>query len=225
MRNPVREHFLYVALPLFLLAAVIIQEHKPHLPLKDQVTFKFNEGFPSFSPEITKVLSFGYSRAFSALLWIRFLRHSPVTKVKKGEVSWVWVDLNTISVIDPDFSPVYTSGGVFLSVITQDKEGARLLLEKGVKKFPKIWQIKAFLAYHYQYELNDFAKAAEQYRIAATIPGSPHFFPMLAATLTQKSGDSRLAIAFLEEMLKNTKSDNVKEGIKKKLDKLRGKNE
>ncbi len=208
---------------LFLLALITVslyQEQRPHFPLKDKTTFTFNEGFPSFSPESIRLLSFGYRFVWSSLLWIRFLRHTPPKSMGSAEVSWIFVDLNAISVIDQDFSPVYTHGALFLSVITEDKNGARLLLEKGSKKYPNSLRIHSALAYHYLFELKDRKKAAQQYQIASRIPGAPDYYALLAATTMQKEGNTMAAIAFLQDMRENAKDPKVRKKLLQKIHNL-----
>lgn len=203
-----------------IVAAVGIQERYPHTPVKERVAFDYNEGFPSFSPETIRAASFGYAFPFASLLWIRFLLQTPPKDLGANEVSWVYLDLDAISVIDPDFMPVYTHGAIYLSVVTEDKKGAQLLLEKGVARYPDFWKIRAYLAYHYQYELNDMRKAAEQYEAAAKLPGAPAFFAPLAATLYTKAGDTLLARRFLESMIRESADPGVRRRLEDKLRKL-----
>src|SRR3990167_6325844 len=105
------------------LAAPFIHYTLPPLPLKEKITFAFNEGFPSFTPETIRAISFGYAFAFGSSLWVRFLLHTPPEHMGATEVSWIYLDLNAISVIDPDFMPIYTHGAIYLSVVTEDKRG------------------------------------------------------------------------------------------------------
>lgn len=206
-------------LPLtFFLAIVIgLQERYPHTPVKEKVTFDFNEGFPTFTVETLRALSFGYSFAASSALWLRFMQHTPPRSMGANEVSWIYLDLNNISLIDPDFAPVYSHGAMYLSVITEDKLGARLLLERGVEKFPGFWRYRAYLAYHYNHELGLPKLAAEQYRVAADLPGSPPFFRALAATLLLSSDDSAAVIAEIRSMLEGATDPLIRKRLEDKL--------
>lgn len=200
---------------------IFVQGNYPHKPVKENVKFAFNEGFPTFTTETIRLLSFGYPFAVSSLLWIRFLIHTPPESMGKAEVSWIYLDLKAISDIDVNFVPVFSHGAMYLSVITEDKMGAKLLLERGVERYPNFWRFRAYLAYHYQYELHDLAKAAEQYAIAARLPGAPAFMGALAGQLFAKAGDTNLAMQTLESMLDTTTDPAVRKRIEDKIVRLR----
>ena len=206
---------------LSLTSVVFIQEYSPHTPLKEKVSFDFNEGFYSFSPKTLKALSFGYSFAFSSLLWLRFWHHSPPKKMGKNEVSWIFLDLYTISVIDPYFLPVYLYGAPFISVITEDKKGAEILLKKGTQLFPHNWKIRSYLGYHYQHELLDIPKAIEQYRVLMQMEGVPSGLRAIGASLIMRGGDLDTAEFFFQDMIKTIKNKKVQKLLMEKLQKLR----
>jgi hypothetical protein len=214
--------FSFIALILSAIIFIRIQELRPVTPLRETITFSFNEGFPSFTPDTIRAISFGYAFAFASYLWTRFLIHTPPVKMGQNEVSWIYLDLNAISIIDPSFIPVFTHGASYLSIITEDKKGGRLLLERGVQLFPNFWRIRAFLAYHYQYELGENRLAAEQYDIASRLPGAPPFFSALAATLYEKSGEKELAIKFLRSMMDNVADEGIRKRLQQKLTAFEG---
>ena len=216
----IKNLLLVTSIVVSLSIIVGMQEIRPHVPFKETTTFKFNEGFPTFSPKTIGVLSFGYPFLVSSLLWLRFLQETPIRAVPEGSMSWVYLDLNSISIIDPDFVPVYSHGAMYLSVITSDREGARRLLEKAVSKYPSIWKYRAYLAYHYQYEMNNIAGAAEQYRLAAPLPGAPEYFGLLASTLLEKTGRRDASISILKSMMNSVQDPSIIKRFKSKLKKL-----
>lgn len=216
-----KKAFAVLVALLLLSVAIGIQEKYPHTPLKEKVTFDFNEGFPSFSAKTIRSLSFGYAFAVSSCLWIRFLVQTPPVSMGKNQVSWIFLDLDAITEIDPDFMPVYSRGAIFLSVITQDKIGALKILQRGVKRYPGFWRFHAFLAYHYQYEMDDLRSAAEEYAKAAVLPGAPEYFKALAGTMYTKAGEKGLALKFIESMIENTTEPTLKKRLVEKLEKLK----
>lgn len=226
----VRSVFFGLSFVTLLVSLHLLHSYRPQPPVTKDVTFAFNEGFPSFSEESYRVISFGYQNVFSSLLWIRFLYNTPPRKVEKDSVSWIYLDLDAISKLDPDFAYVYHLGGIFLSVITEDKKGAQLILERGVQKFPDSGALRSYLAYHYQHELNMPLKAAEQYELAADLPGAPSYYASLAARLrrhaTMTEAEIRQEkIAQLTRLLKTTPSEEVRQQIKGKIRALQEKME
>ena len=212
---------LWVTFLLTLGTVIGLQENCPQDPVTDKIKFAFNEGFPSFSPESLQLISFGYPRFLSNLLWLRFLQQTPTQKVNDNEISWIYFDLDAISTIDPDFLPVFEHAAIFLSVVTTDKKGAQLLLEKGTRLHPNNWRIHAYLAYHYQFELNMPDKAGEQYLLASKSEESPILVKILAAKYLAKIESFDSGINFLEELRDNAKEEITKQRFQTRIDLLK----
>ncbi|NUM88497.1 MAG: hypothetical protein HUU37_04760 [Bdellovibrionales bacterium] len=201
---------------------VAIQARFPLVSSVEGQTFAYNERFASFQSGTLEKLGFGYTRALSGAFWLRFLQHTPPEKIQGNELSWVYLDLKAVSELDPEFKPVFTFGAPFLSVVTEDRLGARLLLEEGAKRYPGEWRLHAFLAYHYQFELGQPELAGAHYLTASKLPEAPPFLAVLAAThLARKSGPEE-GIRFLEQMLRHTQDPSVRQKLEHKLSKLKG---
>lgn len=199
----------------------LLQHNKPQQRLADSIVFEFNESFPSYSANTLRIMSFGYSRMMSSLLWLRFLQHTPPTKVDRNQVSWIYRDLDAMTEIDPEFYPAYESGGIFLSVITEDKKGAEQILLKGTRYFPDRWRLRAYLAYHYHLELGLPELARAQYEIGATLPGAPGLLAERASSMLAESKGKVYGIRFLEDLILETKDAVIRERLELKLKRLR----
>lgn len=206
---------------LSLIVVALLQEYKPQQRLTDKIVFDFNENFYSYSAQTLRAMTFGYSRAAGALLWLRFLQQTPPRQVEKNQVSWIYRDLDALTEIDPEFYPAYELGGIFLSVITEDKRGAEQILLKGARAFPERWRIHGHLGYHYQYELMEPEKACEQYMQGSKLPGAPFLFGLLASSCVNKTAGREQSIAFLEGMLSEAKDPMVRDRFEKKIQALR----
>jgi hypothetical protein len=174
----------------------------------------------SYPADILRLSSFGYGRAVSSLLWLRFLQQTPPRKVDPNQLSWIYYDLDAVTELDPDFYPAYEHGGIFLSVITEDKRGAERIFLKGAKRYPERWRIRAYLAYHYRWELGEPEKAAEQYLAAADLPGAPPIVKVAAASALARKGNTETALALLRGLLKGTHDPAARKRIEDKIEKL-----
>lgn len=204
-----------------MLGVGLIQWLRPQQRLTDRVVFRFNEQFQSYSAETLRAMTFGYGHAAGALLWLRFLQQTPPRKVEEGEVSWIYRDLDALTEIDPDFYPAYEHGGIFLSVITEDKTGAERILLKGAERFPNRWRLRAYLGYHYQFELRNEERAAEQYRIGSALPEAPALLGLIASSFLQKERGREESIRFLEGMVRETTDPAMRKQFEDKLRRLR----
>jgi hypothetical protein len=208
----------YIILILALGAVIALQEYKPQKPITEKITFGFNEGRPTLSADSLELMSFGFPRIFSNLLWLRFIQASPTEKVPKGEISWIYYDLDTITTIDPDFYPAFEHAGIYLSVVTEDKQGAQLLLEKGVRLHPNRWRLRAYLAYHYQFEIDQIDKAKEQYLAASTMEGAPALMGLLAARAIARTESIEQSIDFLESMKRSAPDEATKNRFQERIE-------
>ena len=196
-------------------------------------------------PEQLKHFTFGYNENAADGLWLRVIQdidvcdaHSKtgtkaVTKnilqQTKGEIlapsqcdrGWVYRMLDGITELTPRFVAAYTYGAVILSVVVDDREGARLLFEKGVRQFPKKWQIAYGAAYHYLYESQDPKRAAELL-VQAGQNGAPPWVFALAARLYTRAGQAFLGQSVLEQALKQETDQEGKNAvrIRQRLDEI-----
>jgi hypothetical protein len=198
--------------------AVSLQEMRPQVPVMEKVTFRFNERKPSISADGLRLISFGYSRMLSNLLWLRFLQFTPSDKVPDGKVSWIYFDLDTITTLDPDFYPAFEHGGIFLSVVTEDRKGAELLLNKGLRLHPSRWRMYAYLAYHYQFELDEPEKAADLYLNGSRLPDAPPLLGILAARHMAKTKSFESSIEFLENLKRSSRDEVTRKRLQERID-------
>ncbi|MFM6926923.1 MAG: hypothetical protein ACKOX6_00575, partial [Bdellovibrio sp.] len=128
--------------------------------------------------------------------------------------------LDSITNLSPHFRMPYATGGLALSVIISDIEGATKIFDKGAQAFSHDWPILYRAAYHYLYEVNDKKRAAELL-IQAGKNGAPQWVFTLAGRLYSDSGNLDLAKALLQEM-KNSKQDpTLIERLEKKIESMK----
>lgn len=176
-------------------------------------------------PKLIKHLSFGYAEALADSLWIRALQdfdycESEVAKNTCKNNTWLYQMLDTTTDLSPHFRMPYATGGVALSVLVGDVEGAAKFFEKGVREFPKDWPILYRAAYHYLYEVKDKKRAAELL-IEAGKYGAPPWVFSLAGRLYSDSGNLELAEALLQEMKDSKQDPTLIERLEKKIESIK----
>lgn len=195
-------------------------------------------------PEALKHFTFGYNDFFASILWIRLQQNfdycesgkydsadfvQPIAgkdkiegivgrniKASKCHKGWVYSMLDVISDIQPHFSLVYDTGAMFLSIIVDDREGARLIFEKGLKYYPNNWQLNYHAGYHYLWEVQEPKRSAELFHQAG-INGAPQWAIALSAALYTRTGQAKIAKTILESALKNNPNGMDEERIKARL--------
>lgn len=195
-------------------------------------------------PVALKHFTFGYNDFTASLLWIRLLQNFDYceggkfgegdyvmpaqdgdkvsaildrkTKPPKCHKGWVYTMLDAISEIQPRFKLAYDTGGTFLSVVVDDREGARLIFEKGLKIYKADWQLAYTAAYHYLWEVQEPKRAAELF-LQAVQSGAPGWVYSLSAALYTKVGQAKIAKSILENALLNNPHGIDEERIKIRL--------
>ena len=131
--------------------------------------------------------SFGFEEALASLMWVRLLQdidiceqnqkpvsYSPGTSIEEildAEIvesrcneGWVYHMLDRITDFSPKFLYAYVHGGLLLSIVVDDREGARQIFEKGLEVFPDHYNLNYHAAYHYLAEVRNPRRAAELMR-------------------------------------------------------------
>jgi len=207
-----------------------------------------------FIPPTKNILNFtfGYNDFLSSLMWVRVVqdfhicdqssrnvkypelkntvdplkeiieRELPTSRCENG---WVFQMLDVISELSPDFRTVYTDGGTMLSVLVDDRLGARTIFEKGRLQFPKDWEILYKSAYHELFEMQN-PKLAEELMRKAGDNGAPRWVYSLSAKLLTRMGRAQMAKTILEDVLNRDRSgafsDRIKSQLKRVNEVLRG---
>ncbi len=190
----------------------------------DKTVYVFKRGHVHPSPGI-KFFTMGYDNLLTGAMWISMLPEdgtcdqtdskevsynggttlkevlSKHLKPSRCHLSWVYEMLNVMSILTPRFYSIYSIGGTLLSVIVDDREGAKLIFDKGVKEFPTDWRITFQAGYHYLYELQN-AKRATELLTMSYLHGGPSYIPSLLGGLYTEMGQLSFAKKVIEDFIK-----------------------
>lgn len=171
-------------------------------------------------PEGLKIFSFGYELAIADALWIRAIQDLDTCEklassrsgintsmvVDRGggkcNKGWVYHMIDAITDLDPRFYDPYLTGATMMSVLIEDRDGAKRIFEKGMAQFPKDWQLPFRASYHYLLEMNEPVSAADAL-VRAGKNGAPVWVFGLAAKLYNEKARAMLAKSVLEEALEH----------------------
>src|SRR5581483_5633258 len=144
--------------------------------------------------EYLKVAVLGYHQLVADLLWLRVVQIIGEHTVTESAYDWVYHALDVVTTLDPKFAYAYQVGGVTLSTLATQPAKANVLLAKGARENPEIWQLPFYIGFNDYFYLNDYKSAAENMARAARIPGRPDFVPKLATRLFVQAGETRTAL-------------------------------
>lgn len=168
-----------------------------------------------------KVASLGYESLVADMLWLKTVQHMGERTISGEGYDWIYKALDTVTTLDPKFLAPYEVGGLILTILAEKTELSNQLLEKGVKQFPDVWQLKLYLGFNHFYFMKDYKTAAHYISQAATIKGSPPYLPVLASRLYVQSDDPAYALEFLMRMYESTDDKKLRYKMKKQIDLLK----
>jgi len=140
---------------------------------------------------------------------------SIVTSSPNGTL-WFSKALYLASYLDPYYFEPYWMTGVALPWEGRVEE-AKVVLKRGLKYLPQKWQIPFYIGFINFYFEHDNKEAAHYFSIASKLPGAPSYLPLLVARLSIKGGETRIAIAFLQEQIKTVRDEKLKRQLEKRL--------
>ena len=191
-----------------------------------------------YPPKDLTHVTFGYGENMADSLWIRVIQdieicdqsdrtpglppllrpESEVTdsRCKRG---WVFSMIDAITELAPRFRTAVKLGATLLSVVVDDREGAKVIFDKGLERFPDDGMLAFQAAYHYLFELRDREKAADLL-VRAGKNGFPAWVFAAAANLKFQEGQSAVARAILEEGLKKGGDEVSTAQMRKRIDQI-----
>lgn len=135
---------------------------------------------------IVDTFSLGYRRLATAIFWMSTILESDHEHYKaKDANSWMFLRFNLIATLDPSFYENYAFGGQYLSIIKDDDIGAKIILDKGLKRFPDDYNLNAIASFHYHFELNDTDNAKKLYKKLISFQQTPpHIVPIYSKIIS-----------------------------------------
>ncbi len=124
--------------------------------------------------------------------------------------------LDTVTTLSPLFRIPYASGGLALTVLISDYEGASRLFDKGVKIFSTDWRMLYAASYHALYEEKDKPKAA-RLAIQAAQNGAPSWLYSLASRLYTDAGEKELGLRLYQSLKEKGEDPKLLARMREKL--------
>ena len=169
------------------------------------------------SGNFLKGIALSYDELLSDLLWIKAIGYFGGHSVTDQNYDWLYHILDITTTLDPFFEDPYEFGGIVLATQVGDVDQSIAMLKKGMENVPKrhkrYWYLPFFLAFDYMFYKGDNLNAARYLEMAAQFPQSPKYLPLLVARLYANANDPEIAIAFLDQMIKSTDSEELKKKL------------
>ena len=159
------------------------------------------------SGKLLKPMAMDLDEAVADLLWIKAMMYFADAYVTGKGYGWLGHMLDIVTTLNPRMHYAYEFGGVVLTKEKQQLPKTMRLLERGVREFPKDWRIRLYASMAQLALDSNFTKAAEFLEPISLDKDVPDHIRTLCASLLNKGGGRRVALAFLVDRYRH--SDNT----------------
>ncbi|MFY7992993.1 MAG: tetratricopeptide repeat protein [Bacteriovoracaceae bacterium] len=173
----------------------------------------------NFNTHFLKFVSMGNRRFFADIIWVQTLLASDEVHYKKNDLnSWMYIRFNNVAELDPLFYQNYLWGGIYLSIVKDDRLGAAEIFEKGLKYYPNDYDLNYNAGFNYYAQLNNYKRAHELFSRIENNPKAPRFLITLNARIKfQDNFDFDGTMAFLLDHYNKSNDEMLKRKIKDSL--------
>lgn len=161
------------------------------------------------SGSVARFVSFGATEFMADLYWLELIQYygggDPYGKYRKLPELF-----NVVTDLSPKFEFAYELG-----LITLPAEGfsdqAILLGKKGEQNLPENWQIPYNLGLVYHIYKKDYISGAQQFNLAASLPGTPANAKYFAAIYYSNANQRDISYQLFKTLSENSDNDFIKE--------------
>lgn len=173
------------------------------------------------SGKFLKGAALAYDEIFADLMFIKTLSYFGAHARTDRSYTWLAHMLDVVTTLDPLYQFPYEFGGIILSTEVDNIEDSIRILKKGMANVPdthpRYWYFPFYCAFQYMYFLKDFETAADYLEQAIVFEQSPKYLPLLAARLRANTQSPETAIPFIQEMIKISDSDFLKQQLGRRI--------
>jgi len=158
---------------------------------------------------VLEKFNIGYRRLISSILWIGTILESDHEHYNKRDLnSWMFLRFQTLMILEPEFLPIYTFGGPYLSIIKDDLPGASYIYDQGLKIHPNDYELLKNSGFHYYFEVRDIEKAKPIYKKLKSFKNLPLSIATTISRIEADEGYLEDALIVLNELASKYDQDS-----------------
>ena len=159
----------------------------------------WNESRLAYLPsgKMLKPMVMDLDEAVADVLWIQGVIYFAGAYLEGKSYQWLGHILELVTVLNPQFHEAYEFGGTVLSKHKPEIPATLKLLDRGIETFPKDWRLRVYASLAQLTLDSNYTKAAEYLKPVTLEKDVPNHIRTLCATLLNKGGGRRVALAFL----------------------------
>lgn len=164
-------------------------------------------------PEVAQILSLGFESVVSDYYWLKAVQIAGGARTpgpEQGDYIARLIDL--VTYLNPHVGHAYRFAAVWLIQSEEEVREANRLLRRGIENQPEEWRNWFYLGFNHFYYLDEPEEAARNLAVASELPGAPAYLSRLVVRLRAESGGLDVAQALLNQMVRETESEEALSG-------------
>jgi hypothetical protein len=159
----------------------------------------WNESQLTYLPsgKLIKPMMMDLDEAAGDLLWINAMIYFADAYLSNRSYKWLGHMLDVVSILNPHLYATYEFAGVVLTKEKSELPNTIRLLDRGIREFPHEWQIRLYAAMAQLALDSNFINAAAYLEPITLQKNVPDHIRTLCASLLNKGGGRKVALAFL----------------------------
>jgi hypothetical protein len=202
-----KSYIFIVAGMLFFLLALYFHSNSQ----KPQINITKQDSALNFNTNLLKIFLIGNKRLLSDIFWIQTMLESDMEKYKNRDLgNWLYLRFLTISILDENFYENYQYGGMYLSIIKDDLEGAADIYDRGLLIFPNDFKLNYQAGFNSYIEMGNYEKGLNYLKKIENHPDTPEIVKFIIKKLEfETNHDFDTILIFLKTSLASTKSPHL----------------
>jgi hypothetical protein len=154
------------------------------------------------------------------LLWIRGMIYFADAYLTGKSYKWLGHIIDVVTTLNPRLHQAYEFAGVVLTKEKAELPKTLRILDRGIGEFQNDWRLRLYAAMSQLAYDSNYTRAAELLRPIADQEEVPGHIKTMCATLLDKGGNRRVALAFLVDRYLETRNPISRELFLEKIMKL-----
>jgi hypothetical protein len=165
--------------------------------------------------------SLGYKELAADWVWFRAVQYYGGYAKSYHDLTYFTGLIDIVTDLDPHFIFPYVFAGVVVSQDMGDMGRAVSILEKGMYQNPGSWELPFEIGFLYYVGLQDAARAARYFDLAARLPGGGDRPRRFAAFVHSQAGHAETSIRMWEELARTTDQPYMRDMAERYIARLR----
>jgi tetratricopeptide (TPR) repeat protein len=204
---------------LLTLCSLTLTWSKSELRLKKNQSQREEIEVPLYLPDTkyVRLVTLGFDTFVSRILWFNTVNYFGKQYLSGNDYQWLYHNCKLVTELDENATHAFEFCGTLLSWMAQEPERSNEILTHAIQSHPETWRFRYLRGFNYWYFLSRKDLAKEDFKIASKLPNAPRILASLATRLMIAEDDPQTAIAFLRDLIENTRDENVKQALGEKL--------